>query len=87
MDEYNRDNTVIISVRSGMAKIEYTPDNIKVLIIDYDSIARDSDHCPVCHEDISENEIGICDGCGFDLNNDFSDISIDAILDEHISYN
>jgi len=85
MDEYNRNDTVIISVRGGIAYVEYVPNDMKVLIIDYDNIKEDPDHCPICQEDISENEIGLCDGCGFDLNNDFSNISIESILDEHIS--
>jgi hypothetical protein len=79
---YNRNTTVVISVSGGVASVEHAPDGFEVLVIDYDNIEENPDYCPICGEDISENTIGICDGCGFDLNNDFSDISIDAIFGE-----
>jgi len=53
MEQYNRNNTVIISVRGGVADVAYHPDNIEVIILDYDNIEEDPDHCPICHEDIT----------------------------------
>jgi hypothetical protein len=83
MEPNNRSDTVIISVRGGVAEVEYCPNNMNVVIIDYDNIKDDPDYCPVCHEDISDNETGLCDGCGFDLNGNWQDgIDVEEILGE-----
>jgi hypothetical protein len=66
----NKNKTVIVSVVGGISYVDYSPDNIDVIIIDYDNINDDEQHCPVCNYNFEEGfpEDGVCINCGFDIN-------------------
>jgi hypothetical protein len=63
--KFNKNETVIITVRGGVAEILYNPKNIQIVIVDFDNLKDGDCNCPNCHEDrILENRI--CGNCGFD---------------------
>lgn len=66
-NKFNKNETVIIVVRGGVSESFYAPENIDVIIVDYDNL-KDGDHqCPVCEKPRLVN--GVCKNCGFDTNN------------------
>jgi hypothetical protein len=65
----NKLDTVIITVEGGVAEILSTPENINVIIVDYDNLEDGGgyNYCPVCGEYYeSWPENNICTKCGFD---------------------
>ena len=69
-NKLDKNKTVIITVSGGVAEIFHNPEDINVIIVDYDNLNDDDCTCPNCWSDedaILEN--GICNYCGFDTNN------------------
>jgi hypothetical protein len=65
--KFNKNETVIITVRGGVADTFYNPGNVQVAIVDYDNLNAGDCNCPNCFED-GILEDGICTNCGFDTN-------------------
>lgn len=65
--KFNKNETVIITVRGGVANTFYNPGNVQVAIVDYDNLNAGDCSCPNCFED-GILEDGICSNCGFDTN-------------------
>jgi transposase len=62
-------NTVIIHVMGGVADIYKQPDDVTVVIVDWDNIGNYIDECVCCGESVDIGELDImefiCPHCGF----------------------
>lgn len=71
----DKNKTVIITVSGGVAEIYHNPENIRVIVIDYDNLnLSEYAYCPVCNKFYDEWP-GICE-CGYD-----SELSEDQIFE------
>ena len=61
----DKNKTIIITVTGGVADIYHCPEDINVVMIDYDNLeSGDYTYCPVCYEYHDEWN-GVCKKCGY----------------------
>ena len=73
MDKLKRNETIIVKIEDGISDVYYSPDNVKIIIVDYDDIDSNEEiFCPNCEEEIvtdfeDENGCRVCSKCGFNF--------------------
>jgi hypothetical protein len=60
----DKTNTVIVTISGGVAEVYHTPDEITVIVVDYDNLEDGEGYCPVCDEQLDDS---VCPSCGFDV--------------------